>query len=428
MAKSKKNKPPKGKKAFKQGYVSFTPEDLEKLAAQDTVNGAAYGFLDQAMTTSSHITETDTRNLDKGGTVDIDDVYPVSLEETLEMEALLDKAQAAAGNPSEPFFAERLGELRGIVEWSKKRHWNFSWIIIVGVLVSVFILFQIKDSRKKEVRTRQVTVDKVEAWTEMDTTFTLKNMELTFDQSVDAINNKFTNANLYKLYLVDYFGSYHYYRNMSSAESYSARADTSSTKENKKNNLKWAKECEEAAEKNLKEFNKYNDMDYEEVKEVAMDEAKDALKEAKRATRKVGFWALFFLFCIPVYIFADRPYGYLESRHRAEAKVLGGIKKWGFAIAGLLAGTALATEYVPDTIVKTRWSDGSTTTHTETDPSNYFLIAIKLCLYAVAIIIVCAVSCFIMVYSTVSGLMRNYNWTPVIDKARTMVKKEEKAE
>ena len=142
MAKdTKKSKAPKGKKAYQQGYVSFTPEDLQEQARKDPANAAAYDLLDQAMTTSSHITAEDKHNFDNGGTVDIDDVYPVSAEETEEMDRLLDEAEKRAGNPNEPFFRDRLNELRNIVGWSKERHWNFSWMIILGAVIFVVFLF-----------------------------------------------------------------------------------------------------------------------------------------------------------------------------------------------------------------------------------------------------------------------------------------------
>ena len=57
MAKSKKI--PKGNKAYEQGYVSFSPEDLENRAKDDTVNSEAYVLLDKAMFTSSHVSVRD---------------------------------------------------------------------------------------------------------------------------------------------------------------------------------------------------------------------------------------------------------------------------------------------------------------------------------------------------------------------------------
>lgn len=418
MAKSKK-KTPKGKKAYKQGYVSFTPEDLEILAKEDPVNGIAYGYLDQAMITSSHVSESDVRS----GSVDIDDTYPVTLEETLEMEALLDKAQSSAGNPNDPFFTDRLGELRGIVAWSKKRHWNFSWIVIIGVIVSVIILFNIKGKREEIAIRSQACVDKVEAWSEMDTTITLESMKDQLSNTQMIYDNRCENANKYKLFLLDEKAGRSYFGCIKTADEFRAMADTASTAKSKKDFLKYAKQHDESAEEYKKEFDRYNKMDYKEIRKEALDYERTTLKRYKSRVRKVGFWAFFFLICIPLYIFADRPYGYMESRHRTEAKVLGGIKKWGFALSGILAGSALATEFLPDKVVKTSWSDGSSSTHTEADYANFGVFAIKLVLYAAAIIVICIVSCFIMVYSTITGLTRNYNWRPFIDKAKSMANK-----
>jgi hypothetical protein len=45
----------KVKNPHEQGYVSFTPEDLQNAAKENSANHEAYGLLDEAMTTSSHI-------------------------------------------------------------------------------------------------------------------------------------------------------------------------------------------------------------------------------------------------------------------------------------------------------------------------------------------------------------------------------------
>lgn len=411
MAKdSKKSKAPKGKKAHQQGYVSFTPEDLKAQAQKDPANAEAYDLLDQAMTTSSHITAEDKHNFNNGGTVDIDDVYPVSAEETEEMDRLLDEAEKRAGNPNDPFFRERLNELRDIVGWSKERHWNFSWVLILGVLVTIFFVCKGALGSVGDLAYSKGHVVIVKHWEKMDTTLVLT--ELGTDNLYHA---RFSSANQYKLYKgTELAGTYKW--KSESAESYRAMADTASTKASQKEYLKSAKENEKKANEALKEFNELNDMKFKQIKKMALRDAKKVLSSARKSAAWAVVFAIFFLALIPLYIYADRPYGWMESRHRTEAKVLGGIRKWGMALAGGLAGGALAMDFLPDTIVK--WSDGSTTR--EADAGNILIVFIKIAMLVAAFFVFVAVSTVLVVYSTIQGLRRNYDWTPVKLRLKAM--------
>lgn len=412
MAKSKdKSKAPKGNKRFEQGYVSFTPEDLRQQAMSDPANAEAYDLLDQAMTTSSHITVSKD-DLQQGGTVDIDDVYPVSLEETNEMDRLLDEAERRAGNPNDPLFRERLDELRNIVHWSKKRHYNFSWMIILGVFIMVCALFYWSGDAKSSASKAKTQVERIKNWQEMDTTITLESQEATWKEyQADLTDKPLSNANYYKANKLKKYAKDYYYA-AEYADSYTQHADTATSKDL----IKFYKEQAKVYSKNAKEakdqYNDLNDMKFKKVKKMALKEAKAEASEANSFANFVWFWNMLFLFLIPLYIYADRPFGYMETRYRTEAKVLGGIRKVAFGIAGFLAGGALAMEYLPDTIVK--WSDGSTTR--EGNTGNFVIIVIKIAMYIAAIAILAVVSCFLMLYSTITGLYRNYDWTPLKNK------------
>jgi hypothetical protein len=43
-------------------------------------------------------------------------------------------------------------------------------------------------------------------------------------------------------------------------------------------------------------------------------------------------------------------------------------------------------------------------------------LALKVGLFLAAVAVFCAVSCFLMLYATISGLIRNYNWTNIKNK------------
>jgi hypothetical protein len=75
-------------------------------------------------------------------------------------------------------------------------------------------------------------------------------------------------------------------------------------------------------------------------------------------------------------------------------------------------------QFFPDTVVKTHWSDGSTSTHREGDPTNYIILALKIGLFILAVIVVCFISCFLMTYKTITGLRRNYDWKTTYNDAR----------
>lgn len=418
MAKDdKKSKAPKGKKAYQQGYISFTPEDLQEHAKSDPANSEAYGLLDKAMTTSSHITVEDKSRFENGGTVDIDDVYPVSLEETLEMEQLLDEAERRAGNPDEPFFRERLDELRGIIGWSKERHWNFSWLIILGVCITVCYFFYRAGDAHSKASSVEYEVEMVKSWEKNDTTLVLADLK---DGNGNSGNMSLSGgANQFKALMLQSVAETYYYSMDKEAE-YTAKADTATIKTQKEEYLAKAEDYKKRSDEALEKFNKINGMKFKEFRKMVLSQIKGDLFFANLSKRFA--WGIFFFFflLIPLYIYADRPYGWMESRHRTEAKVLGGIRKWAFAIAGVLAGSALAMNYAPDTVVKTKWSDGSTSTHTESNPLNILILGMKICMYIAAVIILAVVSTVIMIYSTVQGLRRNYDWTPVKLKLKEM--------
>ena len=49
------------------------------------------------------------------------------------------------------------------------------------------------------------------------------------------------------------------------------------------------------------------------------------------------------------------------------------------------------------------------------------MILMKIILYGGAFVLICVVSCVLMVYMTAAGLWRNYDWTPVLAKAKAAV-------
>lgn len=101
------------------------------------INGAAWDKLDQALFTSSLITEEEHK---RGRLEDEQHMYPISRKETEQMEQLLNEAEELADDPNEENYVERLSMLRNVVDWSKSRHKSWSVKIIIGALISAWLL------------------------------------------------------------------------------------------------------------------------------------------------------------------------------------------------------------------------------------------------------------------------------------------------
>jgi ABC-type Fe3+ transport system permease subunit len=140
---------------------------------------------------------------------------------------------------------------------------------------------------------------------------------------------------------------------------------------------------------------------------------KDELRAARWLDRIVWLICIYVLLLTPFYIYSSHQYGYYITRHRAENARLDKLQKIGFAFASFLLGAGLAMEFLPDTKVKTYYSDGSTSTHTEGNAMNYIIIAIKLALVAAAACVFSFVSIFIMSYVTITAFKRNHDWSKV---------------
>lgn len=410
MSFSSKQKAPKSKRNLEDGDVSFSTENIADESREEIVNAEAYEYIRKAMNTSSHV-----KTVDKDGeNVEIDSVYPITRAECDEMSDLLNKAEKAAGNPDSPHFKSRLNEMREIVTWSKKRHWNFSKLTILGVIISTFFLHKTLSSSQTSSKEMAENVATVEAWEKGDTTLVLEKMR--DNESEYHSSESFASPTIYKAYTANQYAEY-YFKEIENLEFWQNKADEAPTMKEKNECIKKVKKFEGNATKYKEKFDKINGLEFDEVKKTALAEAKKRVEKETELSSLLHFWTYFLVLLIPLYIFAERPFGYTITRHRTEAKVLGGIRKFSY----ILATGAAAISFIPATYVK--WSDGTTTA--EGDGCNILILGIKLCLYAMAAVMICAVSCFLMTYSTIVGLCRNYNWQPIIAKVKaTLAKKE----
>ena len=397
-----KDKFKKRRETHENGYVSFTQDDLKEKMKANPANEKAYEFLDAAMCTSSHITIEDENQQ----TVNIDDVYPCSEAECDEMDRLLDRAEAEVKDKNDQFFKERYDELREIVSWSRKKHWTFKWSLIAGCILSIFIMFYISEQVASDRKAIEAKVDGIKNWQKQDTTIAFA------DCRTDSLVSSLTVANIHKAHKLGTIKG-NYEDAMEHVEDYKQRLDTAQSREQKKAIKERIKYYEDRAKGYLKSYDEINDMKFKEYRKSVIKSYKDDLRAARWLDRIVWLICIYVILLTPFYIYSSHQYGYYITRHRAENARLDKLQKIGFAFASFLLGAGLAMEFLPDTKVKTYYSDGSTSTHTEGNAMNYIIIAIKLALVAAAACVFSFVSIFIMSYVSITAFKRNNDWSKV---------------
>ena len=397
-----KDKFKKRRETHENGYVSFTQDDLKEKMKANPANEKAYEFLDAAMCTSSNITAIDENNQ----TVNIDDVYPCSEAECDEMDRLLDRAQGEVKDKNDKYFKERYDELRDIVKWSRKKHWTFKLSLIAGCILSIFIMFYISAEVAGDRRKIENKVNTIKNWEKQDTTIAMEDLKL------DSLPFDLKRANVHKAHTLGGLKS-GYKRSLEEVDSYKAKLDTVQNREQKKYLKERLKYHEDRAESYLKQYEEVNDMKFKKYRKYVVKSLKDELRAARWLDRIVWLICIYVLLLTPFYIYSSHQYGYYITRHRAENARLDKLQKIGFAFASFLLGAGLAMELLPDTKVKTYYSDGSTSTHTEGNAMNYIIIAIKLALVAAAACVFSFVSIFIMSYVTITAFKRNNDWSKV---------------
>ena len=408
---SKKNK----KNTYANGYVSFSPSDIAAAAADaQNPNSAAYEFLDKALTTSSHVSAKSRKN----GVVDIDDVYPVTMEECEEMSAYLDQAAAVAGNPSEEAYADRYAELRGIVEWSRTRHWTFKWPLIVGCFLSLLIVNSCQKKEKKEIAEIKGRMAQVDNWEKPDKLIAPAYDALSYDP--DGIYAPDFDVNDINQFRECYFKKCkrNVERNRKSYAEYEAKLDTASTDAIRKSIKNSMGICEKSIKEETDNYNKLLKADFKDTQEIAKDCMKLSLNIHENRSHKALKYFIFLLILVPLYIISSHQWGYVISRHRTETKVLGGLQKVFFTIAAGLFGAGLAMELLPDYVVETTYADGHKTRTTEANTGNALVIGIKIGMMIAGLFVYCFISVFIMIYATFFGLKRNYDWKALIGKVK----------
>ncbi|MCL2511747.1 MAG: hypothetical protein FWF09_06825 [Bacteroidales bacterium] len=370
MAKNKKV--PTGKQAKKMGYTSFSQDTFE---TGDTTNARAYDLFLQMLNVPKKVQKKVAKG--KEHKVNEGDYYPVTLEETLQMEDLLNQSSEAVTDRSDTVLMDALAEMRGIIDWSKTRQWNFNWGIIAGVFLFVCFLWYNASKAKEGVENQKATLALIE-----------KGDAAVLDKhKADLLRRDST--------------SIHY--SMSSIAGYKKELDSENLdKSQKKEYANRIKGYEKDIAKKQERIDKLKAADMDGAQKILVQAHKKDLKSAKRERRSKVMSTLFWLLLIPLYVVAERPYGYMISKNRLESRILGWIRKAMFWLAGGLFAGAAALQ-VTETV--TTWSDGSKTSDNDAMP----ILFLKCLLIGAAAIIFVFTSIALMIYSTISGLIRNYD-------------------
>lgn len=407
-----KDKFKKRRETHENGYVSFTQDDLKEGMKTNPANEDAYELLDAAMSTSSHITAEDENKQ----TVNIDDVYPCSEAECDEMDNLLNQAKAKVKDPNDKFFQERYNELRGIVDWSRKKHWTFKWSLIAGCILSIFIMFYISEEVSGDRKSIESKVNAIKNWEKQDTTIVFA------ECNVDSLKYDIKSHNIHKAFALNSIKK-GYERSLEEIENYKHSQDTAKSDKQKEYYEKQVKKWEETSENLLKRYDEVNDMSFRKYRKLAIKEWKADLRAARRLDRIIWILFIYVLLLTPFYIYSSHQYGYYITRYRAERARLDKFQKIGFTFASFLLGASLALQFFPETKVTTIYSSGRSETHTESNPLDIAIMILKLVLLAAAACVFSFVCIYIMSHVTITSFKRNHDWSKVAAATATLTSK-----
>lgn len=380
----KKVATPNSELLHEQGVVNFTDEDVDAIKNQKGSNAAAYAKLAEAM----HV----------GG----ENFYPETKEDTERMDALLDESEKAATGITDPTYNNTLKEMRGVVGWSARRHFNFSWLIILGSLIFIGIVVYLGNDKREYKKASKAKVERVEAWsTSKDT--------LSLDKARKIVNyeNRLQSPNMYRADLINenekLVNSY-----KESIERLQSQLDTASVKSEKEIYQENLENCKKEVARLNKEIQDAYSWDEAATKKAALEDVKHWYKIAAREARKGTIFMILALLLIPLYIFSNYSWGYVITKTRKETAIIARITEWTYKIAGGMFGIGLLIPTIKDN-PRSGYTPRGLSSNDGNNAMNAILWTAKLCLLFGAILLISIVSLFIMVYSIIVGLKRNYS-------------------
>ncbi len=310
---------------------------------------------------------------------------PATKAETDHLENLLKQAREVADDPHEESFAHEHEDLSDVVAWSNQRHKTWSWAIIGGALLGIFLLWWLTNSKNEDVDKEKQKLEKVEAWSQpCDTVITYENcgepnwMEM------------YNSPNKYKAHNLAYAKE-----RVERLKNDIAKADS----------MEYYAAHKSEYEKSLKEwepkFDEINSMSYDKLKEMAVKDAKNDIKKVKGGANFVLTLLIIVIILIPLYIWTGYQHGYEITASRRREKVLSWIRKIGFGIAGFFFGAGLVFKFFPDETPRERRERKGFSNDTGRIGTN---LLFKGLLMLAGAIILAFVSIFIMLVEVIAGL------------------------
>lgn len=374
------------------------------------LNEDALDLLDEAMFTSSLISDKERK---KGKVDDWDNVFPTTREDTERMEQLLDKAEEMVEDPTEQAYAERLSDLREVVDWSKKRHRSWTWKLIAGALVGAGIFYYFEKDNKDNIDRAKADVATVQAW---DSTEVALNVgDVTADYHNNHYNDRLASPKNYKMYELSSIKGHKEYSEQEAVR-IQAMADTTSTEELKTKRLESVEKYKARAVEYQAEYDSVAQFNTAQIRTYALEKEGRWLQSQKNYSRRLHNFMLYLFFLIPLYIITGYPRGYTLTASRRRTGCLTAFRKVGFGLASFFFGVGVAMSFLPDDVVKYRYSDGHTETRTEGNAGNFIIMFMKFGLMIVGAFLFAFVASFIMTIETALGLFRNFDWTAIFRK------------
>lgn len=329
-------------------------------------------------------------------------LYPVDRAGVAELEATIRAIEGAVADRSDIRIGAYLTTLRTVRDWSTERHWTVSWKLILAAIASVFIMSMCSGSSKEDREAAEKELKTVKEWVMPEGRPAKLDIDADLGQQVYIKSD--ANIEIFRNSEMAYAAS-NYKSLLEMAARDRAMADTATVADKKKFYLKQEKKHKEDAGRYLEKFDKMNKYSWEEWHEQVVDVFKGRLAGEARTDRRNRFLFWLCLLLIPLYMFAQRPYGYTIMRCSREAEMLHGIQRLALTVSGGLFAVGAGIGFVD---IITKWSDGSTTRSDDgTGPAR---LALKIGLFVAALFVICFVSVLLMLYATVTGLIRNYNW------------------
>lgn len=335
---------------LRSGYLSFSRADLAQTIAAEEANIMAYKLMSEAMETNASYTTHSGQS--------VNEIYPLSADAVETMSKKLEEAEAAADNPNDDLFQNRLKELRRVVWWSKERHYTFSWLIIFGGLLWILfygltdVILSGPDYGKYQAQ--------VEGWDEAPQSYTIEEAKKAYNRNA-RIYSSATNYKLFKLQEIIKAYDKAKIENERTASTLRYGTLSENEKEIYRHNMDIYTVTMEKAKA---EFETANALSFDQWKQKALDEVGDGAKNERNRNGMLWLTVVYFVVIIALYILTNRPCGYMMSRQRATARVTGGILKVLFGIISWLGISGARMGWTdPDKIVTVFWSDGSITKH-----------------------------------------------------------------